>query len=300
MVAALVEEIKLRSAELSKVSTIYFGGGTPSLLTVRQINMLIDSIFKYGDTSELEEVTMEVNPDDITYEYLKTLTSTPINRLSIGVQSFFDTDLKWMNRAHDASMAESSVKQAQDIGLDNISIDLIYGSPSTSDSMWAANLEKWRELNLPHLSSYALTVEPGTALSVSQKKGDTDKVDDETAARQFSFLQKWVAEKGVNHYEISNFCTGENFAKHNTNYWFGKSYVGIGPGAHSFDGKKVRSWNESHNINYLKRIKEMGLSYMPFEQEVLSQADQHNEYLMTRLRTKWGVEQSDFVQVGGC
>lgn len=293
MVESIIAELILRKQELGKVSTLYFGGGTPSLLSGVQINSICDTVAKHSDTSTLTEITLEANPDDLTTQYLNELQTTPINRLSIGVQSFFDADLQWMNRAHNAVMAEDCIKKAQDVGLDNITIDLIYGSPTTTDKMWRQNLEKWNNLKLPHLSSYALTVEPGTALSTTQESGKTQPVEEETAVRQFLYLQEFAKENNINHYEISNFCTEENYAKHNTNYWFGAPYVGIGPSAHSYDGKSIRRWNVANNVKYMKHL---ASGEVFWEQETLSDTDQHNEYLMTRLRTKWGVELADFGQ----
>jgi len=290
MVAAICKEIEHRVDYLpaGPIETIYFGGGTPSILNEEELAEIFATLQKHYIISPDAEITLEANPDDLSEIRLKTLKDSPVNRLSIGVQSFFQKDLVYMNRAHDAQEAERSIQLAQDFGFKNISIDLIYGSPTTTNEQWAANVDKLIRCKIPHLSCYALTVEPGTALDHFIKKGTSLPVDEDKAARQFTYLMDTLEAAGYEHYEISNFCLPGQHARHNTNYWRGVPYLGVGPSAHSFDGPS-RQWNVANNANYIKAIDNKTVF---FEKEILSPADQHNEYIMTALRTKWGVDLS--------
>ena len=282
------EELQLQRPYLENqtVETIYFGGGTPSLLSASELNKIIDTVHQNFEVLNQAEITLEANPDDLGIEKLKELRNTAINRLSIGVQSFFDEDLKWMNRAHQAQEAETAVKRAQDFGLENITIDLIYGYPLLSDEKWNNNIQKTIDLAIPHISSYSLTVEPQTALDSFIKKGQQKPLDEMQSATQFKFLIQELTQNGFEHYEISNFAKPNQYAKHNTNYWRGIHYLGIGPSAHSFNGQS-RQWNIANNAKY---IQEITLKKVPFTLETLSLENKFNEYIMTSLRTQWGID----------
>ena len=286
MVLALVRELELRKDELreEKVETIYFGGGTPSLLEVSEIDLLISTVHKNYSVAPNPEITLEANPDDLSAEVVRGLADSPVNRLSIGIQSFHDQDLRLMNRAHDAGEAEASLQEAVRY-FDNITIDLIYGVPGMDHGRWRSNIERALSFGLPHISSYALTVEKGTALHHLIEKGKVPDVDQGQAREQFEILSEILEGAGYIHYEISNFGKQGYFSKNNTSYWLGKKYLGIGPSAHSFDGLH-RSWNISNNSLYTKNIQEGSL---PREVEALSLMDRYNEYVMTGLRTLWGV-----------
>ena len=262
------EELQLQRPYLENqtVETIYFGGGTPSLLSASELNKIIDTVHQNFEVLNQAEITLEANPDDLGIEKLKELRNTAINRLSIGVQSFFDEDLKWMNRAHQAQEAETAVKRAQDFGLENITIDLIYGYPLLSDEKWNNNIQKTIDLTIPHISSYSLTVESQTALDSFIKKGQQKPLDEMQSATQFKFLIQELTQNGFEHYEISNFAKPNQYAKHNTNYWRGIHYLGIGPSAHSFNGQS-RQWNIANNAKY---IQEITLKKVPFTLETLS------------------------------
>lgn len=269
------------------VETIYFGGGTPSILSVDEIKKIFDHIYSHYPISELKECTLEANPDDLNSRYLKELSTTPVNRFSIGTQSFRDVDLQYMNRAHNAQEADYAIKAAQDAGFPNITIDLIYGTPELSDGAWKRNLEKVKELDIPHFSSYALTVEEGTVLDRNIKKKKTAPVDNEQSAGQFELLMEQAAVMGYEHYEISNLAKPGHYAVHNTNYWRGMPYLGIGPSAHSFDGKS-RRWNIANNALYAKSI--LLNNELTYEEEILTPTEHLNEYIMTSLRTMWGCD----------
>ncbi|MEL6974093.1 MAG: radical SAM family heme chaperone HemW [Bacteroidota bacterium] len=283
---AMATEIRLRKEELSnqEVKTIYFGGGTPSVLSVDEINALIETVRTHFKVDSDAEITLEANPDDLSLDKLEELSQSPINRLSIGVQSFFEADLKLMNRAHNAQEALECIQNAKTY-FDNISIDLIYGIPNATDSQWEENIAVALELDVPHISSYALTVEPKTALKHFIEQGVVPPVDDEQAQHQFLILLQTLESKGFMHYETSNFAQPGFISKNNSAYWQGKTYIGIGPSAHSFDGK-VRSWNINNNIKYANALEAGNL---PSEKETLSLRDRYNEYVMTGLRTQWGV-----------
>ncbi len=286
MVLALAKEIEMRKSEFQDevVETIYFGGGTPSRFEIADLRLQIDSIYKNYKVSENPEITLEANPDDLSEEYLVELTKIGVNRLSIGIQSFFEDDLKMMNRAHNSEEAKECLELATQF-FDNISVDLIYGIPEMSNEKWLQNIETALSFNIPHISSYALTVEPKTALHTFIQKGIIPQPDDEVAQEHFQILVDKLAENDFIHYELSNFGKENYFSKNNSSYWLGKKYIGIGPSAHSYDGEK-RSWNVSNNTLYLKSIQE---NKLPSETEILSKTDRYNEYVMTGLRTIWGI-----------
>ncbi len=285
MVEALAKELRMRKDEINEpVESIYFGGGTPSLLETQEITLLLDVIYDNFTVSGFPEITLEANPDDLSVKKIEELICTKINRLSIGVQSFFEEDLKFMNRAHTASESEFCIREAKKY-FDNITIDLIYGVPNMSDEKWRQNLKKAFELGVPHISSYALTVEEKTALANFIKKGKIAPLDENLAENHFKILVEETEKNGFVHYEISNFGKPNFFSKHNTSYWQGKPYVGIGPSAHSFN-KTSRSWNVSNNTQYVKSI---AAGILPLESEQLSEKDRFNEAVMTGLRTIWGV-----------
>jgi oxygen-independent coproporphyrinogen-3 oxidase len=286
MVLALAKEIQMRKNEFENelVETIYFGGGTPSVLISDEINFLIDSVYENYEIIENPEITLEANPDDLSIERILELSKSKINRLSIGIQSFFEDDLKMMNRAHNSAEAQKCLEEATKY-FDNISLDLIYGVPGMSNEKWKQNIEKALSFGVPHISSYALTVEPKTAMNKMIQTGKMEAPKDEVAQEHFAILVDTLESKGFIHYELSNFGKENYFSKNNSAYWLGKKYMGIGPSAHSYDGVS-RSWNVSNNIIYLKSIQEEKL---PHEMEILSEADRYNEYIMTGLRTIWGV-----------
>lgn len=286
LIQALITELELRKEEFksTEVETIYFGGGTPSLLTNNELQSIIDAVYFNYSVMAHPEITLEANPDDLSYNRIEALTDTPINRLSIGIQSFFETDLKLMNRAHNAEEAKACLEKAVK-HFDNISLDLIYGIPGASNQQWIKNIEMALSFGVPHISSYALTVEPKTALASFIEKGIIDNVDDEQAHEQFHILKEQLEEAGFIHYELSNFGKVGYFSKNNSAYWQGKSYIGIGPSAHSFNGKQ-RGWNVRNNSKYIKAFLNGDL---PMEIEHLTKIDQYNEYIMTGLRTIWGV-----------
>jgi len=285
MVLALAKEMQLRKSEVSEVvETIYFGGGTPSVLTLEEINFLIQEVYTNFEVSENPEITLEANPDDLTNERIFELANSPINRLSIGIQSFFEDDLKMMNRAHNSAEAKKSLEIATKY-FDNISIDLIYGIPGLTNEMWKQNIETALSFGVPHISSYALTVEPKTALKKLIQTGKIAEPKDDIAQEHFQILVDTLQERGFLHYELSNFGKENYFSKNNSAYWLGKKYIGIGPSAHSYDGIS-RSWNIANNSIYLKEIQ---ADKLPNEVEVLSKEDRYNEYVMTGLRTIWGI-----------
>jgi oxygen-independent coproporphyrinogen-3 oxidase len=286
MVLALVKEIELRKGEFhdEEVETIYFGGGTPSRLQIADLRLQIDSIYKNYKVVKNPEITLEANPDDLSEDYLIELTKIGVNRLSIGIQSFFEDDLKLMNRAHNADEAKRCLEVATKY-FDNISVDLIYGIPNMSNEKWKQNIETALSFGITHISSYALTVEPKTALHTFIQKGIISPLDDEVAQEHFQILVDTLTEQDFIHYELSNFAKENYFSKNNSAYWLGKKYLGIGPSAHSYDGEK-RGWNVSNNSVYIKSIQE---NKLPIETEVLTKTDRYNEYIMTGLRTIWGV-----------
>ncbi len=288
MVQSIAREITLRKNYLAgeKVETIYFGGGTPSLLSGDQLKLLLNTINENFVVDAEAEITLESNPDDLTPEVLKMLRSSGVNRLSIGIQSFREKDLLLMNRAHNATQALQCVNDAQSAGFRNITIDLMYGLPELSPEDWADNMKTAFELGVDHLSCYSLTVEPRTALASMIKQNKVKDIDDGAAALHFEMLMKAAAEKGFEHYEISNFARNGKYSRHNTSYWQRKKYLGVGPSAHSYNGES-RQWNVSNNPVYIRSLAE---NKIPAESEELSLKDKFNEYILTSLRTKWGVD----------
>ncbi|MEO8254500.1 MAG: radical SAM family heme chaperone HemW [Flavobacterium sp.] len=286
MVLAIAKEILMRKSEFENqtVETIYFGGGTPSVLQIADLIFLIAEIYKNFNVTENPEITLEANPDDLATEQIIALSKTPINRLSIGIQSFFEDDLQMMNRAHNSAEAKKCLEIATQY-FDNISLDLIYGIPGMSNEKWQQNIETALSFDIPHISSYALTVEPKTALNKLIQTGKIAEPKDEVASAHFQLLVETLETKGFVHYELSNFGKPEYFSKNNSAYWLGKKYIGIGPSAHSYNGIS-RSWNIANNALYLKSIAN---DKLPNETEILSVADRYNEYIMTGLRTIWGV-----------
>ncbi|GGG81768.1 coproporphyrinogen III oxidase [Parapedobacter pyrenivorans] len=290
LLAAMHREIALQKTYLSgtgqQIETIYFGGGTPSLLAAADLNGLIDEVGKHFAIHHDAEVTIEANPDDLDHEKVQALRATPINRFSIGIQSFFEEDLRWMNRAHDANEAHEAIKRVQDAGYRNITADLIYGYPLLSDAKWQDNINQLLAFGIPHISAYSMTVEPQTALGVSVRKGKQIPMREGQSAAQFEYLMETLTAAGFIHYEISNFARPGNYARHNSNYWKGVPYLGIGPSAHSFNGT-TRQWNVSNNARYIRAINAGGI---PCEKEELTEQDKLNEYIMTALRTVWGLD----------
>ena len=286
LIDALIKELELRKNEFQGqfIETIYFGGGTPSILKNYEIQSILDIIYKNYKVVKNPEITLEANPDDLSEEIIKELSKSKINRLSIGIQSFFEDDLKSMNRAHNAEEAKACLSIATQY-FDNITVDLIYGIPNMSLQKWNENLETVFNFGINHISSYALTVETNTALDSFIKKGKYPAIDEDLALQHFNHLIEKTAEKGFVHYEISNFGKPDYFSKHNTSYWQGKPYLGIGPSAHSFNGNQ-RSWNVRNNSIY---INSLSYGVLPMETETLSVENKYNEYIMTGLRTIWGV-----------
>jgi oxygen-independent coproporphyrinogen-3 oxidase len=288
MLSAMQQEIVMRAQYLEdkKVQSLYFGGGTPSILSAEDILKLIGTVEKHFEISSDAEITLEANPDDLTTDKVKALRNTPINRFSIGIQSFYEEDLRWMNRAHNAQEADSSIKRVQDAGFENITCDLIYGYPLLIDEKWKSNMQKLIGMDIPHISSYSMTVEKKTALAHFVKEGKTAAMSDTQSAAQMLMLIDTLTQNGFEHYEISNFAKNGMYAKHNTNYWKGQHYLGIGPSAHSFNGTS-RSWNVANNAKYIAALAD---NTVYNELENLSKADQFNEYVMTSIRTMWGID----------
>lgn len=286
LISCLIKEIDIRKSELKNeiVETIYFGGGTPSILSTEEIQRLIDAVYQNFEVVENPEITLEANPDDLSEEKIIELSKSPINRLSIGVQSFFEKDLKLMNRAHNVEEAKECLQIATKY-FTNISVDLIYGIPDCTNEQWKQNIQTALSFGVPHISSYALTVEPHTALESFIKKGIIKNVDDDKAEEQFVILVDELNKADFIHYELSNFGKEGFFSINNSSYWLGKSYLGIGPAAHSFNGKQ-RSWNVQNNSIYIKKINQ---NELPIQRETLTVTDRYNEYVMTGLRTIWGV-----------
>ena len=287
LLAALHTEIALQANYLpnSHLNTIYFGGGTPSLLTQQEIEGILNTVSKHFAIAPNAEITLEANPDDISTTMVKGLKQAGINRLSIGIQSFFEEDLLWMNRAHNATQANACIDIALQSGIENITADLIYGYPLLTDEKWQANIAQMLDTGINHLSAYSLTVEAKTALAHQIKKGSTPPPIPDQAARHFEMLMDAIAAKGWQHYEISNYCKADNFALHNTNYWKNQPYLGIGPSAHSYNGV-ARQWNVANNAQYITALQN---DQLPAEIEPLSPVDTFNEYIMTGLRTQWGI-----------
>jgi oxygen-independent coproporphyrinogen-3 oxidase len=289
LVNSILSEIDERINYLAnkKIESIYFGGGTPSLLSEKETFLILEKIYKLYHVSKDVEITLECNPDDLTDEKLKELKRLEVNRLSIGLQSFDDEELIWMNRAHTAKESESSVKRAQDRGFENITIDLIYGSKFSNLANWKKTLDKAIALDVKHISSYNLTIEEKTKLGHDFKLKKEVAIDDEKSSELFLEMINRLEKNNFIHYEISNFGKEGFFSLHNSNYWKGEHYLGLGPSAHSFDGVS-RQWNVSNNNNYIKQISEKNESY--FEKEILTENERFNEYILTSLRTIWGID----------
>jgi oxygen-independent coproporphyrinogen-3 oxidase len=287
MVDMICKEIVLQKDYLTEknITSIYFGGGTPSLLKEEELDKLLNTIFKNFTIEKATEITLEANPDDLTKSRLAALKKSGINRLSIGIQSFDDAQLKFMNRAHNAFEATNSVRFAQDIGFDNISVDLIYGVPSPSHAIWEKDLENAISLNVQHVSSYCLTIEPATVFGRRKEKGLLKPENEDYNAQQFELLMQAMEENGFEQYEVSNFCKSGFYSKHNSSYWKGEKYLGVGPGAHSYN-KFERQFNIQNNFQYITFLEK---ETIPFSKEILDQKMKANEYLMTGLRTIWGI-----------
>ena len=264
--------------------TVYFGGGTPSLLSVDEIERFVEMTARLFGLVPGAEVTLEANPDDLDLKKIKALKNSPVNRLSVGIQSFDTEELRWMNRAHTPVQALESLEGIARY-FENFSLDLIYGVPGSDLNRWKSNLSRALEFSPPHISAYALTVEPKTALHSFVKRGLSPDVDEEAAQEQFQYMVQTLEEKGYDHYEISNFALPGYYSRNNSGYWQGKSYLGIGPAAHSYEGNK-RWWNPAHNLRYVKAMEQGGF---PGEIEELSIRDRYNETVMMGLRTRWGV-----------
>ena len=278
----------LQSHHNPPINTIYFGGGTPSLLSIKEIGEQLQLIKETYPVAENAEITLEANPDTLSLEYLKGLRQLGVNRLSIGIQSFFDNDLKYLSRRHDSNHAKQCLDWAKQAGFSNISIDLIYGLPTSDAEQWNRNLDLFFELGLPHLSAYALTLEPNSILTKQIELGKVPPIKEEDALRDYEILCKRAAENGYLHYEISNFCQRGMHSKHNSSYWFGTPYAGFGPSAHSFDGVS-RQWNVSSVEKYCARVPEP-VEGPDIEKESLSPEQLYDEYVMLRLRTHWGID----------
>lgn len=287
LLQALHQEMKLQKNYLQGeiIETIYLGGGTPSVLEAAEIDFLLEEIFNNFMVKADVEITLEANPDDLNPQKIFNLKQTPVNRFSIGIQSFFDEDLAWMNRAHRSNEAFYAIKEVQNAGFNNITADLIYGYPLLTDAKWQHNLSQLFELKVPHLSAYSLTVEPKTALASFISKKKQPEMNDEQSAAQFEFLMDETEKQGFEHYEISNFSLPGWHSRHNSNYWNSVKYLGIGPSAHSFNGE-TRQWNVANNQQYLAAISQNQIS---FTTEILSENDRINEYIMTALRTSNGL-----------
>ena len=290
LINCICKEAQLRKEYLNQeeITTIYFGGGTPSLLTEAQIADILNNLHKNNSISKDVEITLEGNPDDLELEFLHILKKNSINRLSIGIQSFHDPFLKYMNRIHNSSDSTNCVRNAQQVGFNNISVDLIYGIPYKNHEMWMKDLEKVKELNVKHISSYCLTIESGTVFGNQKKKGLLVVADDDFSSNQYQLLLKFLSEYGFEQYEISNFSKPGYISKHNSNYWKDKPYLGLGPGAHSYD-RNSRGNNVSNNPAYIKSISKDNAS---FTVEHLSWKDKANDYILTSLRTTWGCDLS--------
>lgn len=293
MTDAICKELILKKDRITEqVGSIYFGGGTPSVLPSPLLNRIFDTLTQHFSIAADAEITMETNPDDLNAKKIAELRHMPVNRFSIGTQSFFDEDLRWMNRAHNSAEAENSIKRSQDAGFENLSIDLIYGYPLLTNIKFLENINKAVDLQIPHISGYSLTVEPKTALASLIKKGKQVPLNDDQSAEQFQLLIEKLLAAGFEHYEISNYSLPGQYAVHNTNYWRGVSYLGIGPSAHGFDGTN-RQLNVANNAEYMEKLQQGKLAETV---EELTQLDRLNEYIMTALRTMWGMDLNQIKQ----
>jgi len=292
MTSSIIKELRLQKDYLSEpVETIYFGGGTPSLLNSSSLNEILKTIYKEYSTAGDLEITLEANPDDLNYSYLKSIYEIGINRLSIGIQSFDEEVLKFLNRAHSNKQATESMEYAREVGFDNISIDLIYGIPDRTDSQWLNDIKQVIDYRPEHISAYCLTIEPDTAFGVWLKKGKLSEPDEEFSAKQFELLIDKLDASGYDQYEISNFCLPNFESRHNSSYWKQIPYLGVGPSAHSFN-IETRQYNVKNNIKYIKSLEQDKLD---FELDILTEEDKINEYILTSLRTKWGVDLNKYM-----
>lgn len=287
VIGCIIKELEERKEYLQNktVDTIYFGGGTPSAIDYNKIEAIINTIAKHYNLAASPEITLEANPDDLHPSYFKNIKDIGINRLSIGIQSFIDSHLTWMNRRHNAQKGIESIKFAQKHGFDNINIDLIYGIPGLSPDQWEQNLKQFFELGIPHLSAYHLTIEPKTVFGVRKKRGQFVEITEDESVVQFNMLMEAMEKNGYQHYEISNFARPGSFSKHNLGYWKNEFYLGAGPSAHSFNGV-ARRWNTLIHRDYISKVNNNG-NY--FEEEILSIYEQFNDYILTQLRTMWGI-----------
>ena len=305
---ALKREIAARKGDLhgEKVGTVYFGGGTPSLLKEEELETILKTLHDHFEIDPEAEVTLEANPDTLSLDYLVSLRKLGVNRLSIGIQSFFDEDLKYLSRRHDAQHAQDCLLWARAAGFDNVTIDLIYGLPTSDADQWNRNLDLFFATGFPHLSAYALTLEPNAILTKQIEMGKVLPVNEDDAVRDYEILCQKMAQHGFQHYEISNFCKPGMHSRHNTSYWFGVPYAGFGPSAHSYDGVS-RQWNDSSLERYLEQprqglpVGDSGLrDETPgdgrVEKEILTPEQRYDEYVMLRLRTMWGVDLSAMKQ----
>ena len=289
IITAICQELIIRKDFFDPketISSIYFGGGTPSVLSIKEIDEILGAVYSYYNVEKNAEITFECNPDDLTQDYLRELKFVGINRLSIGVQSFNDEYLKWMNRSHDASQSKKSIEYGAEAGFNNITLDLIYGLPQLSNKEWSANLNEALSLPVNHLSAYSLTMEENTPYIKLVNQGKYKKPSDDISSSHYQILVQQTTDLGWEHYEVSSFCKPGNYSKHNSSYWSGNKYIGVGPSAHSYDGNS-RYWNVSDNKSYLECI---STKKRYFESEELTVSNRVNEYLLTGLRTKWGVD----------
>lgn len=294
MMQAICAEAAMRNDYVQEdIATVYFGGGTPSLIRIYDLRFLMETLTSLFRIESGAEITLEANPDDITAEKLEEWKAIGINRLSVGVQSFFDEDLRWMNRVHNADQAYESVKLTKHAGFQNFSIDLIYGVPGLTDARWEQNMQRAFELNIPHLSCYALTIEPNTALEKMISLRKKENIDTEKQSRQFELLMQQAEEAGYEHYEISNFARPGFRSRHNSSYWQGQPYIGLGPSAHSYNGSS-RQWNISNNALYIDSIRK---KILPSQAEILTPVQKLNEYIMTSLRTNDGISTAKLEQL---
>lgn len=297
LILALKKEIQIQSNYLAgeTIETIYFGGGTPSSVSVLEIEKLIKTIYEIHPVIKIPEITLEANPDDLSTTNLEGWKEAGINRLSVGVQSFYDEHLVWMNRAHNQAEAMEGLKKAKEIGFSNITMDLIYGIPGMTMAQWQSNIQTFLDLGLPHLSAYGLTIESNTHLDHLAKTHQLAVSKDSSYNEQFKVLMNVLDANGFDHYEISNWGKPGWLSNHNTAYWLGKKYLGIGPSAHSFNGSQ-RQWNVASNRKYVQSLKQ---NILPQELETLSITDQFNEYVLTHLRTSWGIDSNQIKNLFG-
>lgn len=295
IVSCLKKELVMKADRMEdKIDTVYFGGGTPSVLMKKDLEGILDRVYQHYNISDQPEITFEANPDDLTKEYLFDLASLGINRLSIGVQSFKEPELQFMNRSHTLAQSYECIRYAQECGIDNISIDLIFGLPKQTMEDWDYNLKELLKLNVPHVSCYSLTIEEKTVLWHQVQKGNVSPIQQGLSREMYLKTISTLNKSGYEHYEISNYAKEGKISKHNSNYWRDKKFMGFGPSAHSYDGL-VRGWNVPNNANYIKALNE---NRIPYEIEELTDVDRYNEYIMTSLRTKWGVRLERLERMG--